>query len=204
MAQTRSVITELWLVAATSTVLMAASALLLEAGIDAAPNADEVSQEPYTIEHRGPAPEMWLAGTRDSKCWDPKPAERAFTRRANLSRQRAGRGSLRLDPELSQAARKHTREMTRRNLLHHTPEDALRRRVTFWTLLGENVGVGNTVDSLHRAFMESPAHRENIMLPTFRHVGIGTRSAYGRLWVTVLFEAREDPGTTLRMPRCRP
>jgi hypothetical protein len=156
----------------------------------------------FRIEHDGPMPDSWLASTRDSKCWDPKPAERGFARSTNEIRQRLGRGNLQLDAELSQAARKHTREMTSRNLLHHTSTEALKKRVTFWSLLGENVGVGNTVDSLQTAFMDSPGHRDNILYSTFRHVGIGTRSAYGRLWVTVLFEARENPGTTLRMPRC--
>jgi uncharacterized protein YkwD len=147
-------------------------------------------------------PDSWLASTRGSKCWEPKPAERGFARSTNEIRKRLGRGNLQLDAELSQAARKHTREMTSRNLLHHTSTEALKKRVTFWSLLGENVGVGNTVDSLQNAFMDSPGHRDNIVYSTFRHIGIGTRSAYGRLWVTVLFEAREDPGTTLRMPRC--
>lgn len=110
--------------------------------------------------------------------------------------------TLRLDPELSQAARKHTREMTSRNYLHHTSAAALRRRVTFWTLLGENVGVGNTVDSLQKAFIDSPSHRDNIVYPTFKYIGVGTQKAHGRLWVTFLFEAKENPGTTLRMPGC--
>lgn len=92
--------------------------------------------------------------------------------------------------------------MTSRNYLHHTSAAALRRRVTFWTLLGENVGVGNTVDSLQKAFIDSPSHRDNIVYPTFKYIGVGTQKAHGRLWVTFLFEAKENPGTTLRMPGC--
>ena len=202
VTKTRSVARKVWSLAVTSLVLVGGSAFLIDARLDAAPGGDRVGRGPYTIEHVGPAPDIWLSGTRDSKCWDAKPAERAFTRATNASRQRVGRGTLSLDPELSKAARKHTREMTDSNLLHHTTEDALRRRVTFWNLLGENVGVGNTVDTLHKAFMDSPTHRDNIVYSTFRHIGVGTRSAHGRLWVTVLFESREDPGTTLRMPRC--
>jgi uncharacterized protein YkwD len=109
---------------------------------------------------------------------------------------------LSLDPELSKAARKHTKEMVRRNLLHHTAQATLGRRVTRWSYLGENVGVGHTVASLHRAFMNSSGHRHNILSRRFQHSGVGVRRKRGRMWVTVIFEARRDPDTRLRMPRC--
>lgn len=201
MRQGPSTTRKLGTVGITAAVLFGSSVILIGPAIDR-PRLPAGTVEGYRIEHRGPMPDAWLAATRDSKCWDPKRAERGFTRATNEDRRRLGRSSLNLDPELSQAARKHTREMTSRNLLHHTSSDALRRRVTFWTLLGENVGVGNTVESLQKAFMDSPGHRDNILYGTFRHIGIGTRKAHGRLWVTVLFEARDNPGTSLRMPRC--
>jgi uncharacterized protein YkwD len=87
--------------------------------------------------------------------------------------------------------------MVRRNVLYHTPTDALKRRVTNWVELGENVGVGGTTTSLHGAFMDSPAHRSNILYSNFRYVGIGAKQAHGRLWVTVIFESRADPGSPL-------
>jgi uncharacterized protein YkwD len=104
---------------------------------------------------------------------------------------------LRLDPELSKVAKVHTRAMVKENSLFHTPSDTLRRRVTNWTTLGENVGVGSTVTSLHEAFMNSPAHRDNILYSSFRHVGVGVMREDGRMWVTVIFEARSDPGSPL-------
>jgi uncharacterized protein YkwD len=87
--------------------------------------------------------------------------------------------------------------MVRAETLYHTPTDTLKRRVTRWTTLGENVGVGGTVTTLHTAFMGSSAHRSNILYSGFRHVGIGTSKSGGRLWVTVIFEARTDPGSPL-------
>jgi uncharacterized protein YkwD len=136
------------------------------------------------------------------RCWSPTRGERAFARRINSARAGADFGSVRLDPELSKSAKVHTREMARRSSLYHTPSSTLRRRVTNWSILGENVGYGGGVDSLHRAFMGSPAHRANILLGTYRYVGIGVLNRDGRMWVTVLFEGRSDPGTTLRMRRC--
>lgn len=141
-------------------------------------------------------------GSTDNACWEYSSQELAFRRKMNRERVDRGKGRLSLDPELSKSARVHTREMVERDLLHHTTETDLRRRVSGWSSLGENVGVGATVDSLHRAFMASPPHRANILYPTFRHVGIGVVESSGRMWVTVLFSSGSDPGTTLRMPRC--
>ena len=143
-----------------------------------------------------------VGGSNDNRCWTYTTPERGFARRMNADRVSRDLRRLSLDPELSKSARVHTREMTDSNLLHHTTETALRRRVTDWSTLGENVGVGATVDSLHAAFMASPAHRHNILYSTFRHVGVGVIKGGGRMWVTVLFSSGADPGTTLRMPRC--
>jgi uncharacterized protein YkwD len=135
-------------------------------------------------------------------CWKSTDAERGFARKMNSERGTRDLGKMRLDPELSKAARVHTREMINRNELYHTTDTDLRRRVTNWVILGENVGVGGTVSSLHDAFMNSPAHRDNVLLDNYRHVGVGVKRANDRMWVTVIFEATTDPGTTLRMPRC--
>lgn len=135
-------------------------------------------------------------------CWKSTDAERGFARKMNTERDARGQGTMRLDPELSKAARVHTREMIRRNELYHTTDSDLRSRVTNWVILGENVGVGGTVSSLHDAFMNSPAHRDNVLHNAYRHVGVGVKNANDRMWVTVIFEATTDPGTPLRMPRC--
>jgi hypothetical protein len=57
-----------------------------------------------------------------------------------------------------------------------------------WERLGENVGVGpDNVSALHTAFMNSAAHRNNI-LGDFNYVGVGvTIDAAGFMWVTVIF-----------------
>jgi uncharacterized protein YkwD len=137
------------------------------------------------------------ATTASAVCYVNSSAEKSFAKKINLARAAAGKNRLRLDPELSKAAKVHTREMVRAATLYHTPTDTLKRRVTRWTTLGENVGVGGTVTTLHTAFMGSSAHRSNILYSGFRHVGIGTSKSGGRLWVTVIFEARTDPGSPL-------
>ena len=135
-------------------------------------------------------------------CWSSTRTERAFADKMNGSRSGNDLGSVELDPELSKVARLHTKEMIGAKGLFHTPMTKLMTRVTNWVALGENVGRGDTVGSLHRAFMKSPTHRANILDGTFNHVGVGTARAGGKLWVSVVFEARTDPGTTLAMPSC--
>jgi uncharacterized protein YkwD len=152
---------------------------------------------------RGPALETRAAfRVPDNECWTYSRSERLFGRLMNDAREKAGLPRLSLDPEASKVARKHSREMLDRDLLHHTPTSTLVRRVTRWEILGENVGVGSTVDSLHRAFMDSPPHRANVLYAKFRHVGVGVTRTNDRMWVTVILENRLDPGTRLRMPRC--
>lgn len=138
----------------------------------------------------------------DNTCWKYKRSERRFARKINGERGDLNLRKLSLDPEVSKAARVHTRAMVNRNELYHTPSDKLRKRVTNWVVLGENVGVGGTVRSLHNAFMNSPAHRDNVLYSTFKYVGVGVKKSGGRMWVTIIFEAESNPGTPLRMPKC--
>src|ERR671919_2210177 len=132
------------------------------------------------------------AGASGSGCNRMNRTERSFKNRINSARGES-RGRLWGDTDLNQVALKHTREMVARNRLYHTPEDAFRRRVTNWYVLGENVGVGDSVTQLHRALMGSSAHRQNAMNKTFNRIGVGALRANGRLWVTIIFEARSNP-----------
>ena len=56
-----------------------------------------------------------------------------------------------------------------------------------WSSLGENVGMGPSMSLLHKAFMDSPGHRANI-LGDWSHIGISVKSAdSGQLFITVIF-----------------
>lgn len=143
-----------------------------------------------------------VAARGDNKCYRFRSAEKSFKTKINNTRVAAGKARLKLDPELGKVARVHTNKMARQGSIFHQSSSQLGRRVTRWTSLGENVGVGSTVTSLHKAFMNSPAHKANILYSGFRNVGVGTVKKNGRLYVTVVFESRQNPGTTLSMPRC--
>lgn len=51
-----------------------------------------------------------------------------------------------------------------------------------WHILGENVGVAPDIVSVHRAFMGSPSHRENLLNPRFTHIGTGVAQAPNGMW----------------------
>jgi len=143
---------------------------------------------------------VYDAPSNTNRCIRNTRPERRFRYLINEARAGVGENRLRLDTELGRVARKHTKEMIQRGTLYHSTAEQFRRRVTEWKVVGENVGVGGTVSSLHDAFMESPPHRENIEYPTFRYVGVGVKKVDQRMWVTVLFERSQNPGTTLRCP----
>ena len=133
-------------------------------------------------------------------CWSYSNNERGFAQKINKARSSRGISKLRLDPHLAKVASKQTHAMVKKNLLHHTPN--LGHRVTHWISLAENVGYGGTVKSLHKAFMRSSAHKANILGGKYRFFGVAAMQAKGNLWVTVVFESKRNPGTTLNMPDC--
>ncbi len=142
-----------------------------------------------------------VAAADGRNCFQHKLSEHKFVEKMNGARGVAGVGRLELDKHLSRVARRHSWEMKDRRTLYHTPSATLRYRVTRWNMLGENVGVGGNVLELHRAFMASPAHRDNVLRDAYQHVGVGVHKSDNYLWVTIVFEARRDPGTRLRMCR---
>ena len=85
--------------------------------------------------------------------------------------------------------------------IYHSTGDELKAAAgAGWSKLGENVGRGGTVDSLHKAFMASPGHKANI-LGDYNYAGIGTASSDGVLYVTVVFMKKGGgPTTTTTAP----
>jgi uncharacterized protein YkwD len=114
--------------------------------------------------------------------------ERHLRRMVNEARDQSRVRSLNMRRFLVHAARRHSREMAATATLEHSDNLAAVPGGRPWTILGENVGVGASMEVLHDAFMDSPAHRQNELNRVYRSVGVGmARGADGRLWVTVLF-----------------
>ena len=76
--------------------------------------------------------------------------------------------------------------MASKGYIFHTRSLSTYLRGMSWRVAGENVGAGDSVDSLFKAFMHSSEHRRNILRSNFRHVGVGMVRSGGYLWVTII------------------
>lgn len=60
--------------------------------------------------------------------------------------------------------------------------------ITAASTVGENLGVGHTVDSVHQAMLESPTHAAVIVNPVYSRVGVGiVELPDGSFFVTEIF-----------------
>ncbi len=141
--------------------------------------------------------------------------EQEFVELVNGERSRRGLCTLTVDPLLVRAARAHSREMCARDYFdHHSPTPGLSTPMDRYLsslkdtgadtpdylLVGENIyycSISNdvyNVDYGHRALMNSPGHRANILEPRFQKIGLGIyKNAKGEFWVTEMFSRDQNP-----------
>ncbi len=117
------------------------------------------------------------------------PSETAgFVASINNLRMSKGLSPLSVDGNLAGIAQSWANQMALEDGISHRSD--LRSGVTGdWQTLGENVGVGPTVDSLMDAFIASPGHYKNLVDPRFTHVGVGTVRVGGILYTAHEFMA---------------
>lgn len=121
-------------------------------------------------------------------------AQHVERRLVNKERRPKARPTVRLDRRLSRVAKQHSREMARTGTLHHNADLVGDVGNRSWNWVGENVGViasggglKEKLRMLHGAFMDSTAHRRNILYRPYRKVGVGLVRSDGRIWITVVF-----------------
>jgi hypothetical protein len=127
-------------------------------------------------------------------------SEDSLLSRINEERGSRGLAALVSHWDLVDDAEAHSELMMATDNLHHNAN--LSGVTTGWVALGENVGLGPGVGSIHTAFMNSSPHRGNV-LGDFTHVGIGAvRESENKLWVTVVFMKASGtaPTTTATTP----
>ncbi len=106
--------------------------------------------------------------------------EQAIADLINQERSSQGLPPLTVVPELTQAARRHSRDMSEHSCLDHTGSDGSTpgQRIDeagyHWAVRGENVGWDDTGDlgNVLDAWMNSPTHRANILRSTFEDFGV--------------------------------
>ncbi len=106
----------------------------------------------------------------------------------NKERAKEGLSPLKSEPKLTQAALGHARDMAEHGKMAHegsdgsTPTQRAERRGYRHVKTGENVAYGQpTVESVMRAWMNSPHHKENIL------------GAYSEMGAARVLDAQERP-----------
>lgn len=118
--------------------------------------------------------------------------EQAFVDKINQLRASLGLATLAIDVELTTQARVWSQTMKDAGSIFHTTK--LDAGISAdWEKLGENVGVGGTVDALFDAFVASPKHYENLVDPSYRFIGIGVVWDGTRMFTAHRFMALMPP-----------
>jgi uncharacterized protein YkwD len=149
-----------------------------------------------------PAGASTATATSRSQEWGTA-EEQAFVDKINQLRASLGLPTLAVDPELAAQARVWSQTMKDAGNIFHSK--ALDAGISAdWEKLGENVGVGDTVDALFDAFVNSPKHYENLVDPSFRFIGVGVVWDGGRMFTAHRFMALMPPAPAPTATNSRP
>ena len=121
-------------------------------------------------------------------------AEDSLTARLNGARSDQGLPSLATRSDLVAVARAQATRMADSGTLYHNPN--LTTDVTNWRWVGENVGYGPDVQTVHVAFMNSEDHRANILDTDYTEVGVGVVERGDRVWVAEVFRRPQTVTTS--------
>lgn len=117
-------------------------------------------------------------------------SEAQMLARINEERTKVGAIILTINPQIVPVARAHSRDMFERKYFSHVnPEgkdagDRLGDGGVSYFVAGENLAYAPDVATAHLGLMESQGHRENILEPRFREIGIGIIDGgiYGKMF----------------------
>ncbi len=109
----------------------------------------------------------------------------------NESRIEAGLKPLEFDPILLRVARLKAQDMVDNNYFSHqsndfgSPWDMMRKYDIAFATAGENIAGNKTIEGAFNAWINSEAHKKNILNDKFSHTGIGIveSPAYGKILV---------------------
>jgi uncharacterized protein YkwD len=108
------------------------------------------------------------------------------------ARRAEGLTPLVRDAALDRLALEHAQRMARRGHVAHdagdgSPAERVERAGIEAARVGENVGSAPTVERIHHALWRSPSHRENMLHPHHRRLGIAVVDRGGRLFAAQIF-----------------
>ncbi|MFI8712971.1 CAP-associated domain-containing protein [Brevibacillus brevis] len=116
----------------------------------------------------------------------------------NVARQRAKLPVITWDEQVAAVARAHSQDMGQHNFFNHTspstgsPFDRLKQAGIRYSSAGENIAYGQ-LDGVeaHMSWMNSAGHRQNLLNPKFKQLGVGIVMKDGRPYFTQNFVTRE-------------
>lgn len=120
-------------------------------------------------------------------------AEAQMFAKVNMERKKLAITELVWEPTIVPVARAHAKDMWERKYFSHiSPEgkdvgDRLNEAKIKYSFAGENLALAPTVQTAHTGLMNSQGHRENILNPRFKKIGIGVidNGVYGKMFVQV-------------------
>jgi uncharacterized protein YkwD len=115
----------------------------------------------------------------------------------NAYRKEKGLRPLKLQPNLTEAARAHSRDLAKWDRISHfgsdgsSPWDRVKRAGYSAKLAAENVGTGQiTIQEVINGWKNSPGHNKNLLLPDAAHMGIALvqdpKTEFKTFWTLVV------------------
>ncbi len=115
----------------------------------------------------------------------------------NAYRKKFGLKALKLNPELTEAAKSHSRDLAKWDRISHygsdgsNPWDRVKRTGYKARLTAENVGTGQiNFNEVMKGWEESPGHNKNLLTPDAVHMGIALvqdqHTEFKSFWTLVL------------------
>ena len=136
---------------------------------------------------------------------DPASDEAQFVAQLNHLRATRGLAPLAVHGALVGMARSWSSQMASSGNISHNPGMAAQAPGN-WARLGENVGMGASVGSLHNAFVASPNHYANMVNVHYDSVGVGVVQKGATKFVTFNFMTTQaaPPAAAVAAPRFAP
>jgi uncharacterized protein YkwD len=104
-------------------------------------------------------------------------SEATLLQAVNATREAHGLPALRVDARLRTAARSWSGDLLRTNAFTHGDFAGRMKMFHVFGLAGENLAWGTgsyaSAGSVVAMWLESPGHRENLLKPSYRRIGIG-------------------------------
>ena len=150
---------------------------------------------------------MWLVqlclAAAEEKEFEITPEEEALITFSNKQREQHGLAALKASGKLFEAARKHSANMAKQQILSHTlgkksVEDRVRKGGYKYFTVGENIGWNEpSPEAMVDAWMNSPGHRENILNKNFTEIGVAiVKDDQDQPYYTQVFGRPQSDGAT--------